>query len=212
MNPCQALVDGTLNYKNYVSYGFRPADFALLIAQCGTTVAVEDLAPILDQLVALATSSLAELVAINSNTVDQEVQLDELIALITSGNGTSEDILTEVQAILVEVEAINDNTDGIEGSLADMTALLTTIRDDAQDKDLFGLEVVLSGTEAAAPAPGNYTSWIVVSTGATPFKVDGITLTGVGASTSAAASPRATIPAPTISAPGGETYEWRTIS
>ena len=113
-NPCQAIANGLLNNKTYRKYGLSLEMYMQIVAQCGTTSAVNDLAPILNQLVALATSSLAELVAINSNTVNQETQLNSIITLLTDGNAQADDILIAVQPILVELIDFDNNIDGIE--------------------------------------------------------------------------------------------------
>jgi len=296
-DPCQAIADGVLNNGNYVNFGLSKANYLLLIAQCGTTSAVDDLAPILNQLVALATSSLTELIAINANTVNQETQLDAVITLLTAGNATSTDILTAVQAILVETIAINANTDGIEALLTTMITLLTTISTDVADIEvlvttgnalltaidlnldqievlvtagnaslvsidalitasnvllaaidttlssmeallvsidssitaietdiasilanqidpaLFGTHTIITGTEAAAPVVGGYSSWVVVRTGGTgALTVDGLPLNSTGDSTSDEALPQFKIPEPTIVVAVDATYAWKTKS
>ena len=228
-NPCQAIADGLLNNKTYRKYGLSLQMYMQIVAQCGTTSAVNDLAPILNQLLACCNSSLVELQAINTNTVNQETQLNAIITLLTDGNADIADILIAIQAVLVEVIAIEGNTDGIEGLLTtmitlltsisvdttDIEALITTILANQIDPDLFGVETLEIGTHAAAPAAGPYLSWTVVKTNdAGTVRVDGLTLNGVGDATSEKALPQFTIPTPSIVLDGGNLgeYEWKTYS
>lgn len=228
-DPCQAIADGVLTPANYQSYGITPGQYVLLVAQCGTTVAVEDLAPIIDQLVALATSSLSELQAIEANTDGVEESLTSVISLLSAGNATSEDIRTAVNNVLAEVVSIDDNTDTVEALLTTMNALLTTVESNTDgieallttvvanqsDNDLFGTHTIATGTHAAAPAAGPYSSWVVVKTNADgTVTVDGITLNAAGDSTSEEAQPQYKVPTPTITLDGGNLgeYEWRTKS
>lgn len=196
-DPCAALESGDLNYKNFVTYGFTPWAFALLVAQCGANATLEAISAQIVTVIALLT-------AIDANTDGLEAQLADILLELEDVNVNLGDVITELQAILVEVENIDDNTDNIEAQLA-------TIIVDLNDDSLFGSHVITSGTQAAPPA-GVFSSWLVVSTGAVAFTVDGITLSVAGESTSMSASDQTKIPAPVISNPGGQTYEWRAAS
>ena len=230
-DPCQALLDGTLNYRNFVSYGFTPWSYALLIAQCGVDGGglPADIGDQLDDVI-------AGLAVLDVNTDDIESQLTTVISELGDSNANLTLILTELSSILTSVQAIDANTDGFEGQLTTVistltdidtntddleslitagNALLTTIRNDAQDDDLFGTHTVASGTHAAAPAAGPYSSWVVVKTNdAGTVTVDGITLNDAGDSTAEEAQPQHKVPAPTITLDGGNLgeYEWRTKS
>lgn len=229
-DPCAALLSGDLNYGNFVTYGFTPWSFALLIAQCGTTDAVEDLTLVAEQILACCDASLLILQDIDDNTDGLETQMTTLIALVTAGNATRDDILVAVDAILVEAIAINANTDGLEAMLASIVTILNSIDSNTdgleaccaasniiladillemQDPTALGAHVPSSGTQAI-PMAGSFASWTIVRTnGIGTLNVDGLTVVNLGDATGDEAQPQRTVPAPVIIIAGGALYEWK---
>jgi hypothetical protein len=223
-NPCQALTDGVLTYKNFVTYGFTPWAFALLVAQCGANATLEEISDQLDTVITL-------LNAIDANTDELESLLADIIVELQDVNVNLGDIITELQAILVSVQNIDDNTDGIEAQLATIITLLTSIDNNTDGLEAccaagniilgniltaitnpvaLGAHVKSSGTQATPIAAGAYASWTIVRTnGIGSLVVDGLTVVNQGDATGDEAHPQRTVSEPTVVIAGGATYEWK---
>lgn len=136
-------------------------------------------------------------------------------ALLTTIDSQLGTLITVLNAIDVTLAAMAADIVLMTASIAQIESDTTSILANQINPSLFGTHTIATGTHAAAPAAGPYSSWVVVKTNAVgAVTVDGITLSAAGDSTSEEAQPQFKVPTPTITLDGGNLgeYEWRTKS
>ena len=187
-----------------------------------------------DELEAQLALIIIELQSVNANLADIIIELQAMLIVLQNIEDNTDGIEADLQTIITLLTQIDQNTDELEALItltnaalatlnaccAANNALLTTantingnILVNQVQPDLFGTHVVTTGTEAAAPAAGPYSSWVIVRTNALgTLTIDGIPLVNSGDSTAEEAQPQFKVPAPVIAIAGGATYAWRAKS